>query len=246
MSDMRTVITAKTDQLNADELIGGPITIRVASVTLRPGTEQPCSVSFEGDNGKPYKPCLSMRRVMTMAWGPDANAYTGRGMTLFRDPKARFGGQEVGGVRISHMSHIDKPMTFALTETKGKRAPYTVHPLRMESVQAPVAGPDVGGLIAACKTAADKGKDEFLKHWKTLSKADRAAVEAAGAMADLQDRCARADIKPAPTISERIKALNDPNSIEIQNIGLDIDALPDDEQDALRAALNVRVAEIAK
>jgi len=36
---------------------------------------------------------------------------------------------EVGGIRISHMSHIDKPVTIALTATRGNKKPTTVQPL---------------------------------------------------------------------------------------------------------------------
>jgi hypothetical protein len=37
----------------------------------------------------------------------------------------QFGGIKVGGIRISHMSHIDREMEMALTVTKAKRTPYT-------------------------------------------------------------------------------------------------------------------------
>jgi pyruvate carboxylase len=35
----------------------------------------------------------------------------------------------VGGIRISHLSHIEKPITVALTVTRGKKAPFVVQPL---------------------------------------------------------------------------------------------------------------------
>jgi len=50
-------------------------------------------------------------------------------MTLFGDPTVKFGGQVVGGIKISHLSHIDKRLTLSLTASKGKRAPFTVEPL---------------------------------------------------------------------------------------------------------------------
>ena len=125
--DMSAFIAPKSDQLNSDDLIGGPRTIIISAVRATPDSaEQPIAVSFEGDDGKPYKPCKSMRRVMVAAWGPDASQYVGRSMTLYRDPKVQFGGMQVGGIRISHMSHIERDMTMALTATRAKRAPYTV------------------------------------------------------------------------------------------------------------------------
>ena len=119
MNDMRPVIVPKSDQINADSLLGGPITITITEITIRPGTEQPVSIHYEGDDGKPYKPCKSMARVMVQCWGDDANEYIGRSMTLYCDPKVLWGGMAVGGIRISHMSHLNSPMTMALTATKG-------------------------------------------------------------------------------------------------------------------------------
>jgi hypothetical protein len=131
--DMAQFIAPKSDQLNADDLIAGPRTITVTGVSASPdAAEQPVSIHFEGDNGKPFKPCKSMRRVMVNVWGADAKQYTGRSMTLYRDSKVKFGGMEVGGIRISHMSHIDTPVTMALTATRAKRAPYRVEPLKAE------------------------------------------------------------------------------------------------------------------
>lgn len=133
MNDMRAVIVPKSDQINADDLLAGPITITITGVSIRPGTEQPVSISFDGDGGKPYKCCKSMARVMVHCWGADANQYVGRSMTLYCDPKIMWGGMAVGGIRISHLSHINAAVTMALTATKGSKKPFTVKPL--------VAGP---------------------------------------------------------------------------------------------------------
>jgi hypothetical protein len=128
--DMSTTVAPKSNQINADDLIAGPRTITITRVGGTGNGEQPVAISFEGDEGKPYLPCKSMRRVMIAAWGADAAQYSGRSMTLYRDPKVAFGGMEVGGIRISHMSHIERDMVMALTVTKARRAPYVVKPLR--------------------------------------------------------------------------------------------------------------------
>lgn len=131
MIDLRGTIKPKSDQLNADDLIGGPITIRITGVTVGEG-EQPVAISYEGDGGKPYKPGKSMRRVLVNLWGPDGAVYMGRSLTLYRDEEVVFGGVAVGGIRISHMSHLQREMTMALTATKAKRKPFTVRPLAIE------------------------------------------------------------------------------------------------------------------
>jgi hypothetical protein len=128
MIDLRGTIKPKSDQLNADDLIGGPVTIRITGVSVSEG-DQPVSISFEGDGGKPFKPGKSMRRVLVNLWGPDGETYVGRSLTLYRDEQVVFGGVEVGGIRISHMSNLQRETTMALTATKAKRKPFTVRPL---------------------------------------------------------------------------------------------------------------------
>jgi hypothetical protein len=65
-------------------------------------------------------------------------------MTLYRDPKVKFGGLEVGGIRISHMSEIEAPREMALQASKGAKRAYKVLPLKpaQKSAAAPVnSGP---------------------------------------------------------------------------------------------------------
>jgi len=131
VTDLAKTIAPKSDQLNADDLIAGPRTITITGVRGC-DDEQPIAIHFEGGEKTPYKPCKSMRRVLVHCWGPDGNTYVGKRMTLYCDPNVLFGGIKVGGIRISHLSHIDREMVLPLTVTRAKRAPYTVKPLRAE------------------------------------------------------------------------------------------------------------------
>jgi len=140
--DMAQFVIPKSDQLNSDDLLSGPRTIRITKVSGTGNADQPVAVYFDGDGDKPYLPCKGMRRVMIAAWGVDATQYVGRSMVLYREPKVVFGGMEVGGIRISAMSHISQPLNLALTVTKAKRAPYRVSPL-VATAEAPVAEPPV-------------------------------------------------------------------------------------------------------
>lgn len=127
---LRETITPKSDQINADDLIGTTRTVTVTKVTAASG-DQPVSVYFDGDNGKPYKPCKSMRRVLIFAWGDDGRAWVGRSMTLFSDPTVKFGGVMVGGIRISHLTNISGQLNMSLTTTRAKRAPFVVSELKL-------------------------------------------------------------------------------------------------------------------
>jgi hypothetical protein len=145
--DITSTLEAKSSQLNTDDLIAGAKTITIAKVSAG-SPEQPVAVGFDGDGGKPWYPCKSMRRVLVAAWGADASQYVGRRVTLFRDPGVMYGGIQVGGIRISHLSELDSPLSIALTVTRQKRAPYKVQPL-----PAAPAAPPVEDLLAQADAA---------------------------------------------------------------------------------------------
>lgn len=161
MVDMSNFIAPKSDQINADDLIGGPRTITIARVTGNEGNaEQPVNVFFE-EHDLPFRPCKSMRRVMVAVWGADASKYVGKSMTIFRDPKVKWGGMEVGGIRISHMSDLDAPKQMALTETRAKRTPYKVLPLKdAPAPKTDEAGEYAAKFIANCGRAPSREKLE--------------------------------------------------------------------------------------
>ena len=179
MTDMRSVIAPKSDQLNADDMISGPMTITISGVKLTPGAEQPVSISFNGDGGKPWRPCKSMSRVLVSAWGPDANVYAGKSLTLYRDPAVTWGGMAVGGIRISHMSHIEKDLMLMLTMTKKSRAPHMVKKLI------------VADILAPAREAANRGTIAFRAWWSDASPDARTAVKTD--MDALKAACAAAD-----------------------------------------------------
>lgn len=173
MVDISQFTIAKSDQLNADDLVGKTKTITITKVTGNPG-DQPVSVYFEGDEGKPYKPCKSMLRVFQHTWGRDASKYVGRKLTLYTDPAVKFGGLEVGGLRISHMSHIDKPVTMALTASKANKKPFTVKPLVETKAAEDTETP---ALVTAGTTAAAIGVASYTTWLATLTPEQKAKIK---------------------------------------------------------------------
>lgn len=168
--DLTETIAPKSDQLNADDLLAGPRNVTVEKVTLG-SSEQPVNIHLVEFPGRPFRPSKTVRRILVAAWGVEASAYAGRRMRIYTDPTVRFGGQEVGGIRVSHISHIDKRLALALTTTRGRRAPYIVEPLPdgppvITSEQAD----DIAALIA---NAADKSElDAISAQLKTFDLAD--------------------------------------------------------------------------
>jgi hypothetical protein len=124
--DMTTTTAAKSNQINADDLIGKSITVTVTGVQGVAG-DQPVKVELA--EAKPFFPCKSMRRLMVAVWGANAKDYVGHQMTLYRDPSVTYGGMAVGGIRISHVSHIDKEKAVVLRKNKQQSMQFTVKPL---------------------------------------------------------------------------------------------------------------------
>ncbi len=168
--DLANTIAPKSDQLNADDLLAGPRTIRITRVEAG-SAEQPVFIHYHGGDGRPYKPGKSMRRVLVALWGSKAEAYIGRSLTLYCDPAVKFGGDAVGGIRISHASDIPAPVSLNLTVTRGKRKPFVVQPLATEPAI------DVAALTEAGSKAADEGSESLRSWWATLTKDAQRALK---------------------------------------------------------------------
>lgn len=159
MSDvgsLRDTIVPKSDQLNSDTLLAGPITVAITDV--RRGTaEQPIDIHITGGH-QPWKPCKSMRRALISAWGDNGKSWIGKSMTLYCDPSVKFGGVAVGGIRVSHMSDIQSDLSLSLTSTRGKRTPHLIKKLEILMYPEDKFQANIGAWIAAIaggKTTAD-------------------------------------------------------------------------------------------
>lgn len=128
-------IIPKSEQLNADDLIAGPITVTVEGVKRSSSPDQPIDILISGH--RPFRPCKSMRRVLISVWGDKGSEWIGQSMTLYRDESVKYGGVAVGGIRISHVTGIDKRRDLMLTSTRSKREMYTVNPLTMKASPCP-------------------------------------------------------------------------------------------------------------
>ena len=127
--DLIESIAPKSDQLNADDLIGGPRTFTIERVS-EGSLEQPINFHLAELPGRPYRPSKTQRRVMVEGWKvKSASQCVGKRITLYRDPNVMFGGEKIGGLKISHMSDIEAEISMMLTDRKGHRSKVTVSPL---------------------------------------------------------------------------------------------------------------------
>lgn len=137
MSDVSFALEAKSDQLNAVDIMGAEPVIRVRDVKVQKG-EQPVWIYFDGDNNRPWKPSKGMLRLLAGAWGRDSKQWIGKYARLYFEPTVKYAGQEVGGIRIRALSDIDaRGLTFALTINRQKREPYHVPLLVVETAEYP-------------------------------------------------------------------------------------------------------------
>jgi hypothetical protein len=125
--DLTESIAPRSDQVNADDLIAGPQTYTIREV-INGKAESPFDFLLV-ETDRAYRPSKTMRRVIVNAWGPEASAYAGRRLTLYREPSITFGREKVGGIRISHMSNIDGVKEVMAQVTRGKREKFVVQPL---------------------------------------------------------------------------------------------------------------------
>ena len=126
--DITDTLAPNSSQVNADDFVGRTAVVTVAGVEKIAG-DQPLAVHLHEFPGRPWKPGKTVRRILAAAWGTDASQWAGRRAELFTDQEVTFGKVKVGGIRVSRLSHLDKPLSLALTATRGKKQTHRVDPL---------------------------------------------------------------------------------------------------------------------
>lgn len=200
--DLRDTIVPKSDQLNAEQLLGGPITVTVTDVRRGSGEEQPVVIHYEGEGGRPYKPCKSMRKILVFAWGSDGSQWIGRSMTVYNDPNVKWAGEKVGGIRISHLSHIDRDIELSLTATRGHKALTRVKRLAESAT--------VAGSESRLQAAARGGTTSLVAAWQAIPADHKRAINGtAGCPDDLKQIALEADARIAADESSDSDASDD-------------------------------------
>lgn len=198
MADISKTIIPRSDQLNADSLVTGDMVVKVTRVSVSDSQDQPVAIFYEGDEKRPFKPCLTSRKILARAWGTETDEWLGRWLKLYRDPEVTWGGEAVGGIRISGMSHIDKDFKMALAASKKAKKVWAV-----AKIDPPLSAPaglslDAEALRARARLAAQQGTTTFRAFWADPEvKPHRALLQAI--LPELQASAADADAKGAPT-----------------------------------------------
>lgn len=165
--DVSETLAPKSQQLDNIDLTHGPRTFTVERVERRDSVDQPLWI-YLVEFDRPWPPNVNMRRVIAHVWGKESDVWIGRRLTLFRDPRIKFGSDTTGGTRISHMSHLERKAEIPVLASKGRPASYTVEPLVEELVSE-----DWPARIATCTD-----RDELAQWWQVADPRHRKLIEA--------------------------------------------------------------------
>ena len=177
--NLREATLARSDQLNRDDLMSGPRTFTIVDVR-RGDPEQPVSIVLaEFPPNRPFKPSKTVLRILVHAWGKETDDWPEKPrMTLYRDDKVKWAGQEIGGIRVSHLSHIPERIKIALAESKGKKSLHIIDPLPDDAPStSPAVSPET--LTELTATFERKGipEDKWLDGVNHYTKGKATALE---------------------------------------------------------------------
>ena len=187
--DITEALAPKSDQLDAIELVHPrTFTIDAGSRLGRRDDDGQAVVEVRlVDFPRVWRPSKGMLDVIVAVWGTNAKEWAGHQVTLYNDTEVTFGKDKVGGIRISHMSGIDKTTTVQI---RGRGRGARKLPWRIEPIAAPKAQVDLRALAAAFKAAGVTDKAGMLAF--AVEVAGRDLASAGDLTADEVDRVVEA------------------------------------------------------
>lgn len=171
--DISEMLVGKSDQLDNIDLMSGPRDFTIKAV--RGGnTEQPLNIDLV-EFPRPWRPGLTMRRLLAAIWGPEAASYVGKRVRLFRDTEVTFGKAATGGTRLSHASHLDATVTVWLPVSRGQFKEFTVEPLKFDEAS---QGDAPSNSITPDEVATETDVEALKVMWRAAGPEMRAQIEA--------------------------------------------------------------------
>lgn len=132
----KDLTVTKSDRLNAADIMSAPRRIKITGTREVKSKDCLMDIYYEGGDGKPWKPCKTVIRTLSAAWGDHTGDWVDKEALLYYEPSAVYAGQEVGGIRVKALSHLSKaPMNVTVYEKRGKPTKYVI--TLLEPVQLP-------------------------------------------------------------------------------------------------------------
>ena len=133
--DVTKMCAAKSDQINAIDLISGPRIAKITDVKIFSETEQPIHVVLDGDTKRPWKCSKTSVRALASLYSSDASNWIGKHIEIYCDESVLWGGQQVGGVRQSRAEGITAPKRLTLTKSRQKKETVVINPLSADDIK---------------------------------------------------------------------------------------------------------------
>ncbi|QDP43678.1 hypothetical protein SEA_PHORBESPHLOWER_50 [Gordonia phage PhorbesPhlower] len=129
---MKITAEPRSDQWNSDDFVGGKAKVFTIADAKPGSAEQKYDIELAEGDGRVWRPPVTVLRILIDAWGDESDDWIGRRVALYREKSVRFGKEEVGGIRISHMSDLptgDKPFTHRSSVSRGRKQDVIIKPL---------------------------------------------------------------------------------------------------------------------
>lgn len=134
--DVSKMCAARSDQINAIDLISGPRIAKITDVKLFSETDQPIHVVLDGDSKRPWKCSKTSVRALAALYSSDASNWIGKHIEIYCDETVLWGGQQVGGIRQSRAEGITAPKRLTLTKSRQKKETVVINPLSADDIKA--------------------------------------------------------------------------------------------------------------
>lgn len=186
--DVTKMCAARSDQINAIDLISGPRIAKITDVKIFTETEQPIHVVLDGDTKRPWKCSKTSVRVLAALYSNDASKWIGKHIEIYCDETVLWGGQAVGGVRQSKAEGIQNPKRLSLTKSRTKKESVVINPLSADDIKSHYEKSEKPTQISD-KPAIDESElarqmesvandpEAKRKWWAGLTKEDQAVVK---------------------------------------------------------------------
>lgn len=179
--DVTKMCAAKSDQINAIDLISGPRIAKITDVKIFTETDQPIHVVLDGDTKRPWKCSKTSVRTLAALYSNDASKWIGKHIEIYCDETVLWGGQPVGGIRQSKAEGLTSPKRLMLTKSRTKKETVVINPLSADEIaehyekknedEEPKL--DEGEVRSDARDAARQGKESFKAWWKDATSEQR-------------------------------------------------------------------------
>ena len=123
--ELQQCAAARSDQYNADDLIGGiTLDVTIKEVQRGPSKEQKIQLALV-ETEKFYRPSKTYVRALIACFGDEPAKWVGQRIRLIRNPETMFGPLKVGGIEVSHAS-IPQPIVVMLQSKRGKKSAVSI------------------------------------------------------------------------------------------------------------------------